>query len=92
MGKGKTNKIGGSNRPYDSFDKTITDTLIVERNGKYQIEPYEGQNLDEYDYAAEMNHDKLLENKYQQDNGAFYMKDITIADIMDYLKKRYNLK
>lgn len=81
-----------SSKKYDSFNKTITDTLIVERDGTYKIERYNGQNLDEYDYVAEMNHDKLLSNKYQQDNGAFYMRDITLKDIYDYLRKNYNLK
>lgn len=84
--------VGSTARSYDSFDKTITDTLIVERNGRYQIEQYNDQNLDEYDHAAEMNHDKLLQNKYQENNGAFYMRGISINEIMDYLRKNYNLR
>ncbi len=94
MGRGTLNasRVNTNSRPYDSFDKTVVDTLIVERDGRYQIEQYAGQNLDEYDYAAEMNHDKLLTNKYQQDHGAWYMRDITLDDIYDYLKKKYNFK
>lgn len=62
----------------------MTDTLIVCRDGKNIIERYQGQSLDEYDYIAEFGHGKLLDAKAL---GYWYMSDITIKDIMDYLKQ-----
>lgn len=58
------------------------DTLIVLKNGRNAIEKYAGQNLDEYDHIAEMNHEKLIEYKV---NGYWYMNGITYDDIYNYL-------
>lgn len=68
----------------------IVDTLIVqEENGMYKIERYNNQNLDEYNYIAELNHEKLFTCKINND---YYMKTISIKDIMDYLVKEFNYK
>ena len=90
-GRGSGSRVTNG-RSYDSYDKTVVDTLIVERNGRYTIEPYTDQDLDVYDHAAELNHDKLLENKYRENHGAYYMKDITLDNIFDYLKRQYNFR
>lgn len=67
----------------------MLDTLIVEENGVYKIERYKGQNLDEYNYIAEMDHDKLITEKTLNH---WYMETISIKDIMDYLIKEFDYK
>lgn len=67
----------------------MNDTLIVLKNGKNSIEKYVGQNLDEYDHIAELNHEKLLECKA---NRHWYMSGISYECIFDYLKQEFGYK
>ena len=79
--------------PYDRYDKTVTDTLIVFRDGKYKIQKYNGEDLDVYDHTLEINHDKLISIKVNK--GKLYeeiAKDISFEDIYNYLKKEFNFK
>lgn len=68
----------------------MVDTLIVEENGIYKIERYQGQNLDEYNHVAELNHDKLLEHKHNK--YCYYMKTISLDDIFNYLASEFDYK
>lgn len=65
------------------MNNKIIDTLIIERNGRYMIESYQGQDLDNYDYDVELNHNELL---YCKEQDRYFMKDITIKQILDYIK------
>lgn len=64
----------------------MTDTLIVEKDNKYFIEKYQGQNLDEYSYIAELNHEKLLNYKALD---YYFMKTITINQILEYINHEF---
>ena len=94
MGSVGASKRSRENKlPYDSYDKNITDTLIVFRDGKYKIQKYNGEDLDAYDHTLELNHDKLVAIKINK--GLLYeeiSKDISFEDIYDYLKKEFNFK
>ena len=71
----------------------MVDTIIVEENGVYKIERYKGQNLDEYPYIAETMHEELLTMKVNENMpGYWYMKDITLNDIYNYMIKEFNYK
>ena len=64
------------------------DTLVIERNGKYILEKYNEQDLDTYDHVAETNHDNLMNMKIMENKvGYWYMRNITIAEIMEYVKQ-----
>lgn len=52
----------------------MNDTLVVLKNGKNVLERYAGQNLDEYNHIAELNHEKIIEQKV---NGFWYMEGIS---------------
>ena len=67
----------------------MIDTLIVLKDGKHIIEKYKGQNLDEYDHVAEINHEKLVEQKV---NNYYYMEQISYDEIFIYLAKEFNYK
>lgn len=87
--------VGTSTMAYEDYPTNVTDTLIVERNGKYQIEKYTNQDLDNYDYTFEMNHSKLLSEKASNGVNKFMddvMKDISLDNIFNYLKKEFNFK
>lgn len=66
-----------------------TDTLIIETTSGYEIEKYKDQNLDEYCYIAELNHEQLVTFKT---NNYYFMKTITLTDIFNYLKKEFDSK
>lgn len=65
----------------------MIDTLIVQNGNKFEIEKYDGQNLDEYEHVAELNHDELCTHKA---NGYYYMETITMVDIFNYLTNEFN--
>lgn len=67
----------------------MIDTLIVKLNGKYCIERYDGQNLDEYAYTAELNHDSLCTYKA---NNVYFMASITYSEIFDYLVREFGYR
>ena len=71
----------------------MVDTLVVEENGIYKIERYKGQNLDEYPHVAEVNHEELCTMKInEKEIGYFFMRNITLDDIFNYLVKEFNYK
>lgn len=67
----------------------MIDTLIVEKDGKYVIERYKGQNLDEYPHIFECNHEKLIEYKV---NKHYFMSTISYDEIYNYLIKEFDCK
>lgn len=67
----------------------VVDTLIVERDGMYKIERYNGQNLDEYNHIAELNHEYLVEAK---ESKHWYMESVSFKDVFDYLAQEFNYK
>lgn len=67
----------------------MNDTLVVLKNGKNVLERYTGQNLDEYDHIAELNHEKIIEQKV---NGFWYMDGISYEYIFNYLEKEFDYK
>ena len=82
-------------RKYEDYPTDVTDTLIVFRDGKYQIEKYGNQDLDTYDHEVELNHSQLLSYKYSHGVNKYMdnlLKDISLDDIFNYLKKDYNFK
>ena len=103
MGKGtsKANVGSASGKSYEDFDKRVTDTVIVNRNGKYSIEQVGNRNLDEdFGQVREMNHSKLAEWAWNAKGGSIgyskydqeMAKDISLNDVYEYLKKHYNWK
>lgn len=67
----------------------MVDTLILQTENGYIIEKYEGQNLDEYNHIAELNHEQLVTFKT---NNYYFMKNITLIEIYNYLAKEFNYK
>ena len=99
MSKGKSASAKAKGKAYEDFDKTVHDTVIVLRNGKYSIETTGDRNLDEdFGQIREMNHSKLLDakvNSTSRDASRFEKEiydGISLNDVMDYLKKHFNWK
>lgn len=67
----------------------MNDTLIVFKNGKNSVERYAGQNLDEYDHIAELDHKNLVEYKV---NEFSCMNGISYDSIFEYLKKEFGYR
>ena len=66
----------------------MMDTLVVEKDGKYFLERYTEQDLDSYDHIAEVDHENLCNMKVMENKiGYWYMKSISIAEIMEYIKQ-----
>ena len=66
------NKTKNNKNRRQKMNNKIIDTLIIERNGHYMIESYQGQDLDNYDHDVELNHNELL---YCKEQDRYFMKD-----------------